>query len=79
MLYAGSRNWGRKRVDPLPQESTGGPPPDVETEELAEQRRRLGFVERRLDWITRRVERLEETIAADAIAPMDPPPGGGGR
>lgn len=80
MFYAAGRQWGRKRaMSEPPQEATGGPSGDEGADALAEQKRRIGFVERRLDWLSRRVERLEESVKADAIAPLDPPPNGGGR
>lgn len=63
-----------RRVDgeSPPREQTGGPPEEDETARRTE--KRLGFVERRLDRIARRVSRLEEVVAADAIAPMGEAP-----
>lgn len=74
----------RQRIDAVPptQEQTGGPPDRDEA--LRRQEKRIGFVERKLDRIARRVSRLEKVVRADAIAPLDeepapPYPDGGGR
>lgn len=54
-----------------PGTSTGGPHPD--RDDIADQEQRMGFIERRLDWLAKRVETLEAMVKADRIAPLDPP------
>ena len=72
MVYAAMRFWGRKPPPPPDPagEATGGPERD---EGFERRQRRIGFIERRLDRLTKRVDRLEEVVTADAIAPLEPP------
>jgi hypothetical protein len=58
--------------DDTPQPEEPSPEtPNGEAKQLEEYLQRIARNEQRLSWLSQRVKRLEEAIAADTIAPID--------
>lgn len=68
----------RRSLFSLPPNETTGPPAD-DHDELASQSERMGFIERRIDAISRRIEVLEAIVKQDQIAPLGPQRANGER